>query len=915
MSGGTNITNTQTKIGALQVSQSSQGVPITLLWGTNRVPVNLLWFDDFAAIEQRDSQQQGKGGGTTVTNVTYTYRASVLLGVCAGVCNGIGAIWRNKDKITATTTTYPAESNLMLAAVVPPGKTVAVDNAGRWSGTVSVLAYSASAEDFVPITDYTAAAGVYTFGSTIAVNTDVRIYYNLGATSVSSTAPQTAGFTWFAGGAVGQSSWGYLSTAHPDQTLAYSGVCHIAASNWLLGGAAGLPTLTAEVQGPRQVGGGVLDANPADILADLLTSSTWGAGLPSGQFGSYAQYSAWCAAAGLYLSPAWTERKGVFEYVARLAELTHARPLWSVDTLTLVPLATATLGGYTPLPEHAGPVYSITDDDIPEPIREERVAPVDIYNRLSVSYKDRANDYAQSVESAEDPASIAAHGLMETPDVLDATAEVATQAVAALVAELRLREGLSSTARYSFRLPIVYDLLEPLDIIQIQDARIGLGPLPVRITKITETGDDGALDIEAEDVQITGAVTQARQPNEGYGYASTPPGAVEVRAVMMPTAYTGGVNQLWVGVAAGDNWGGSDIWVSSDGTSNYRRMATVNVRSRMGTLASSIASASAELQPSQVLDVLNTGSSQLGSVSQADLDALRSVVWVNGELLAYRDATLTAANRYSLSYLRRGIYSTSASAHSTGAPWLRADDSVVRWNVADADLGSTIWLKVTSRSATGSYIQGLDEVAAIPVTLTPSPSPPGAVPALSLTTPFVSTYFDINWGTADRATDYEVQITSTASGAVMRTVYTSARSLRYLHADAMDDGYALRDYTINVRGRNPGGNGPWSTLSVSNPAPAAITGVDASGTGTSRTASWSASTATDLAGYTARYSTSSGFDPTAGGGTEFYTGPSTSAVLAGLTVGTTYYVRVAAFDVWDSNVSYLNWSSPISFTA
>ena len=914
MSGSSNITNSQTKIGALQVSQSSQGVPITLLWGTNRVAVNLLWFADFAAVEQRDSQQQGKGGGTTVTNVTYTYRASVLLGVCAGVCGGISAIWRNKDKITAGTTTYPAESNLMLAAVVPSGKVVTVEHADRWSGTVNVTVYSSMAEDWVPTADYTASAGVYTFGSATPVNADVRIYYNLGATTVSSTALQAAGFSWFAGGAVGQSAWGYLGTAHPDQALAYSGVCHIAASNWLLGGAAGLPTLTAEVHGPRQVGGGVLDANPADILADLLTSTTWGAGLPSGQFGSYAKYRDWCAAAGLYLSPSWTERKGVFEYVSRLAELTHVRPLWSVDAMKLVPLATATVGGYTPLPEHAGPVYAITDDDIPEPVREDRVAPVDVYNRVQVSYKDRANDYAESVESAEDAASIAAHGLMEAPDVIDATAEIATQATAALVAELRLREGLSATATYAFRLPIVYDLLEPLDIIQIHDDRIGLGPLPVRITKITETGDDGALDIEAEDVRITGALTQARQPNEGYGYTSAPPSAVEVRAVMMPTAYTGGANQLWVGVAAGSNWGGSDIWVSSDGTSNYKRMATVNVRSRMGTLASSIASASTELQPSQVLDVLNTGTSQLGSVSQADVDALRSVVWVNGELLAYRDATLTAADRYSLSYLRRGVYSTNASAHSTGAPWMRLDDSVARWGVADADLGKTIWIKVTSRSATGSYIQGLDEVAAIPVTLTPSPSPPGSTAGLALTTPFVSTYFDINWGTSARAADYEVQIISTATGAVMRTVYTSARSLRYLHADAIDDGDAKRTYTIKVRGRNTGGNGPWATLAISNPAPAAVTGVAASGSGTSRTVTWTAVTASDFAGYIARYSTNAGFDPASGAGTEFYDGTNTSATLPGLTVGVTYYVRIAAYDVWDKDIADLIWSAEFSFT-
>jgi len=289
-------------------------------------------------------------------------------------------------------------------------------------------------------------------------------------------------------------------------------------------------------------------------------------------------------------------------------------------------------------------------------------------------------------------------------------------------------------------------------------------------------------------------------------------------------------------------------------------------------------------------------------------------VWVNGELMSYRDATLTAAGRYSLGYLRRALYGTTSPAHSAGDPWMRLDDSLAQIDVAATDIGTTLYIKVTSRNALGTYIQGLDEVTAIPITLTAQPSPPDAPSNLALTSAFVGTSFEINWGATARATDYQVEIRD-VSTVLLRTIYTSATVVRYLYADAVTDGGAKRSYNVNVRGRDTGGNGAWATLAVSNPAPAITTGVAVSGSGTSRTISWTASTATDFAGYLARYSTTAGFDPTTGAGTSFYDGSAATATLTGLTVGVTYKVRVAAYDVWAKDIADLNWSTEYSFTA
>src|SRR5260370_34678863 len=62
---------------------------------------------------------------------------------------------------------------------------------------------------------------------------------------------------------------------------------------------------------------------------------------------------------------------------------------------------------------------------------------------------------------------------------------------------------------------------------------------------------------------------------------------------------------------------------------------------------------------------------QLLSGTPADADAFVTLCYCDGELVAYQTATLTAAYRYNLTYLRRGVYGTPIGAHSAGAEFAR----------------------------------------------------------------------------------------------------------------------------------------------------------------------------------------------------------------------------------------------------
>lgn len=98
------INNTATKIGALRIQNSSQGVPIQITFGTTRVTPNLLDYEDFTSIPRTETTETGGkgGGGTTISNTTFTYTVALMLGLGEGPVVAVETAWRNKDVTLAS---------------------------------------------------------------------------------------------------------------------------------------------------------------------------------------------------------------------------------------------------------------------------------------------------------------------------------------------------------------------------------------------------------------------------------------------------------------------------------------------------------------------------------------------------------------------------------------------------------------------------------------------------------------------------------------------------------------------------------------------------------------------------------------------------------------------------------------------
>lgn len=186
--------------------------------------------------------------------------------------------------------------------------------------------------------------------------------------------------------------------------------------------------------------------------------------------------------------------------------------------------------------------------------------------------------------------------------------------------------------------------------------------------------------------------------------------------------------------------------------------------------------------------------------------------------------------------------------------------------------------------------------------------PVGSVDNLQLDTPFVGSEFMVIWDAADEAASYLVQIYTNAGADLMRSAIVVGTEYTYTNAQALIDGNVSRDIRVSVRGRNLVGiTGPESTLDVSNPIPAALSGIASellSASPTIRTyrATWTPSAVPDLAGYRLYGSATSGFTP--GPSNLLYDGSTAQydvALLLTSGVHPTYYFRVAAYDVWGTD--------------
>jgi hypothetical protein len=540
------------------------------------------------------------------------------------------------------------------------------------------------------------------------------------------------GLTLFTG-AGGQATWSYLATNYPSQAVPYDHISYVAAASFSLGNSAGMPNLAYEIQGPLRysVGGGIIDAEPSAAITDYLTDPNHGANFNYlGTLTGANSFQQWCVANGFFISYIENTQRAASNLLKEVMQITNSDA--KVDgsgLLTFVPRADAAVSGngasYTP---NLSPLFSFTDDDYcprdgEDPVTLTRTPFTQTFNVVNVEIEDRNNQYNRATVPAYDDNDVALNGPRVGQTI--SLPAIKTLTLGRQVAQQILQRQLYYRIQYQFRVRADYSVLEPMDLVSVTDTVSGTGANNdlCRVLKVTDSEND-EIELLVELVPIGPASAPLYNWQASQGWAANhavAPGSVTNPVVFMapPTLVSSqGTSELWIAVPGLNNglWGGCNVWVSFDNV-NYEMVDTIYGGARCGTLTSSLASGSDPDNTNTLAVVLSNAGLALSTATNSDADALRTMLWVDGEVVAYGTATLTSTAHYNLTYLRRGKYGSTISSHANGANWVRLDQSILKLQVDGGLYGQTVYFKFQSFNIFLGGLEGLAGLSAFTYTL------------------------------------------------------------------------------------------------------------------------------------------------------------------------------------------------------
>ena len=651
----------------IMVQTSAYGVVIPIIYGTNKITGNIIYYPPSDFIYRSKLPDESKGGKHVIQPVAvsaFNYYSCFMIGICEGLIDGVNSVWNGKTR-----------------------------------------------------TDCAA------LGLSLYTGDD------------------------------GQAEWTYLTSNHSSEALNYNGTAYVAVSAFNLGTDPNMQNFSYEVKGKCVVDWPTIpDGNPSSILMDFLSSNRYGVGWDGySKIGDLSQYDVYCNACGFWISPALKEQRPAKDWIGEWLVATNSNVIWSVASeggglsLKIVPYGDMVVSGngYDYYPD-TSPVYNLNSNDFlvnspgDNPIEVSRISIADTYNSCPVQYKDRYLSYNDNTVIDDDFADVESNG-ERRKDVT--TLNCITRLEHALViSRIIAQRSCYIRNTYRFMLGWKYILLEPMDLVTITDSLLGLDHKIVRIKSIEEDGTLG-LTIEAEEWPSgagtgVGYPTGTGDPGGGQPSRDEDPGSVTTSLIFdVPVLYRDArtSHEIMIGsTGLSALWGGCEVHLSYDGTT-YNKVSTISKAAKIGVSTAALAPSSVIEDVTHTLSVdLTSSSGALVTSTHDAMEALSTLCWIDGELIAYQDATLTASYCYDLTTLRRGGYGTDATVvHVSASAFAYVDDAFVRFVIPASKIGSTLYIKLVSFNIYGG---GKHDISGItPITFVPLAQYPPAPTDVSFT--------------------------------------------------------------------------------------------------------------------------------------------------------------------------------------
>lgn len=611
----------------------------------------------------------------------------------------------------------------------------------------------------------------YTFASG-DINQEVRLKYKLDNSSALPSGTQTSLSFELIPGTPTDYPAALLLTNYPSAALGYGSIAKVLYAPMDLGYGAQIQQNTFEVLTADAWGGGVVDCNPVQNILQVLSNKVWGLGvgtvpfplsaIDNGAGGTWGSgnagntgngaavraisgtarpiveqtATAWFAANNFFISPVIDRQDTAASLIGRWLEAGMCASFVSEGLMKLAgygDTSAAANGATWTAPStfdaELDDTCFLTKGENKNPVKISSSPWTEAFNKVQISWNNRANQYAPEVTPEEDKSAVNRYG-SRIEDV-QSWDFIPTLAAARFAGSMRVKRNVNNRNTYTFSLPFRFGYLEPMGIVSLTTSHawapesnntLQIVRRPARITKMIDN-PDSTYDVTCEDY-----IFGAQQPNSFSKVTSmaavapnqyADPGittAIVFEATNRLTAYKG--CQLWIGATGpGEDWGGCNVHASMDGT-KYQQIGTVEAPARLGTLGSALAATSDPDTTGSLVINLVSGSAALESGTTGDADQGNTLCYVGGELIAYSACAITGPDQYTAgSYLRRGQMGSAVSAHADGALFLRLDDAVLKYTYDPSWAGKTVYLKFQSFNRFGNSAQDISTLTAVAFTV------------------------------------------------------------------------------------------------------------------------------------------------------------------------------------------------------
>ena len=649
----------------LELQTSVSILPVPIVWGRNKLAGNVIWYQNFqahaggAGAKGAGGKGGALGGGGGVTS--YTYTADIILALCEGPIGGIAIVWKDQSITTYPFlgfTLYPGDTP---QAVWPYLSVFYADQALAYQGTAYLAAPSynlgASATlgnhsfEILGVYAGTGANGVDADPALVIYDFLTNAQYGAGLNPASINATSLFG----AGGDASLQSYCRALGICFSPVLSSQQQASSILTRWLQLLNCAAVWSGAELKFIPYADSGISAGAETTFQAQFSIPHP----VPLSTGFTPPAYVEVCAPANFVsdggVAYAFSNLPFVFigDTVPYFPGTYGMGPngtyiFTSGDTgkAVVITYTYAATAGFAP---NLTPVYALTDLDFvdekgnKDPVQVERadVFSLPTIQRLEVS--SRGNQYASMPVEARDQAQIEIFGprvgsSIQGHEICDELR------VGPLVAQTILQRELYVRAKFTFKLSWEYCLLDPMDIVTLTDANLGLSDYPVRIITIEED-DKGLLAFTAEELVFgvsTPAFYQTAAPGNFAANWAVP--AVPVNTPLIfepPSSATGGVAQVWVGASginggpSNQQWGGANVFVSLD-DATYSQIAVLTAPLRQGFLTASLPAAAGWDSVDALSVDLSESGGALSGTSEASAQQGATLSLVDSELLAYR---------------------------------------------------------------------------------------------------------------------------------------------------------------------------------------------------------------------------------------------------------------------------------------